>query len=332
MHGYPASTEPDTLPSWRVLILGEFPADLLADGLVPERTVPVATDDAGRVSVREALRAHRPAPGGTAPDSPPLLLLTSHDLSLAGCDTLFGYASVRDRMAIVSSHRLESEDRALVRRRLAAVMAHERGHLDGLRHCPTRGCLMTPARGVADLDERGLARCGLCQRPQRRLLGTLAAAAGFVLLIASLDACAEILKVRKQPFNWQASNGRVAVFFKDTPLVTLADNGAVPTAERAELMTRSLNRLFLQVHPPSLEVQPKGAEGAVIRAGTLPVGEVLPSDAGGHPALEVAQQWAGQIQPLLRAKGLAGESCPGCHVTRIDEIDREMRTKGTFRR
>ena len=52
----------------------------------------------------------------------------------------------------------------------------------------------------------------------------------------------------------------------------------------------------------------------------------------GQGAVAVAEQWARTIQPLLRGKGLASESCPGCHIRRIGEINYEMSNKGILRR
>lgn len=311
----------------RSQLLGEFTGDLLPDGLTPDITVPVVRDRLGRVSVEEVARAHR-QPEGT----PPLLLLTSHDLFLSGCHSLFGFASARDQVAIVSSARLGREGDERRRTRLANVIAHERGHLDGLRHCPTRGCVMSRAQSVADIDARGLEPCGRCPRASHRLVGALAAVAVLVLLIAAMDAGATVMRVRKQPFSWHAADGNVSLFFKDSSLVTLGNAGAASPVARAERMTRALNRLFLQVHPDSLEVHPQGTAGALIRAGGQPIVEVLPGDANGRAALQVAQQWAGKIQTLLLAKGLKSESCPGCHIRRIDEIDSEMRNKGRLRR
>jgi archaemetzincin len=68
---------------------------------------------------------------------------------------------------VVSTARL-SEDAALLGRtilgeRLAKESVHELGHVLGLLHCGTPGCVMGRSAGVRDVDAKGHALCEACR-------------------------------------------------------------------------------------------------------------------------------------------------------------------------
>lgn len=295
----------------RVRVLGS-----IDEGLVPEEIarspLPVNLDSEGRVPVRDVLREY----GG---DTAPVVLLTSHDLSSPGCRRLFGYADRRRRAAIVSTFHLRSQDQATLRRRVANIMAHEVGHLDGRGHCSDPRCVMRPARTAADVDTRGMELCGRCrQRPARKY--ALAAIAAILLAVFGLDAVAQALHRRSKPFSWREQDRAAYVLYQKEPVLTLADS------VRARAAAQSLNELFLTLSPPPLEVVPAG-DAALVRAGTQPVLEIQPADAAGGDPLSLGRSFAARVEPLLRGKGAEHESCPSCHIYRLQEVEQAARDR-----
>lgn len=316
------ATPPFLAMPMRVIVLGEFDETLLPEDVTPERVVSTALDRCGRISVPQVLRDYR-----QPPEAAPLLLVTAHDLSQPGCDSLFGYANQSGRVAIVSTYRLYTSNAAQTRRRLANVMAHEYGHLEGNRHCSTPNCLMYPARRPEDIDARSLESCGRCPRAATRLVHVLAVAAAVALTIASLDRIGHALRFNKEPFSWSHQNGEVQLTFRKSPLLALGhENTFVPA--RAEALARSLNSLYLQIHPPAMEVVPTENGKALIRAGNAPLIEMEATGA----VNQTAQQWIAQIEPILKSKGLKGENCANCHIDRISQIDYEISRKGLLKR
>jgi predicted Zn-dependent protease len=124
-----------------------------------------------------------------APSSRPTLIVTLRPIVTTGSDPLFGYADARRRVAIVSLARLGGEtDDPRVWRRLANVVAHERGHLAGLAHCDSAACLMNRAPTVEGLDRRPNELCGRCAVGQRRgVLWGVVALLGLLLVVAGVD-------------------------------------------------------------------------------------------------------------------------------------------------
>ena len=47
--------------------------------------------------------------------------------------------------------------------RLRNLILHELGHLQGLKHCRTPGCLMTPVMAIEELDYRQDLPCEICR-------------------------------------------------------------------------------------------------------------------------------------------------------------------------
>jgi hypothetical protein len=244
------------------------------------------------------------------------VLLTSHDLALRGCESLFGYADRRRGVAVVSTFRLGGDGEALRRERTTKVIAHERGHLEGLRHCRTPGCVMHPARSVADLDARGLAPCERCRRPRlgwRRALAAAVVCAGF---FAGLDALARTVKVKSPPFSVRAGRDRAVVLYKREAVMRLGDQS------RARAFAQSLNSLYAQISPPPLE-----AVGAAIRAGGATLVELDGTDANGDDPVRFARNWVTRMEPLMRAKGTEAEGCPDCHIRRLAEVREAVRNR-----
>ena len=68
---------------------------------------------------------------------------------------IFGMAFINGSTCVVSTFRLGEGkvDTVLFHERLKKVIAHEVGHILGLPHCPTPGCLMQDAQGrIATID------------------------------------------------------------------------------------------------------------------------------------------------------------------------------------
>jgi hypothetical protein len=316
--------------------------DDVDDALIPpgagaiERAVgpsAASANSAARRQVADALRAFRPDAA-----APRVLVVTSRDLVKRGLHRLYGFSDRRRRVAIVSTFQLGSDPA-----RVANVIAHELGHLDGLRHCRTPGCLMSPARSVHDIDARAGRPCGSCPRA----LGSLVARAGRAGVAASLagvTACAMVFAgldlverllnpPPKAPFRCgpAASDGTAPLVFDGVPVLASDGSGgrqAIPC--RSAATPDMLNRMFRDVRPPALEIAALGPGHALVRHGQATVVEVgIPDAAGQDPSL-VASRWAGEIRRLVRAKGAPTEVCPECHVSRADEVERVARRKGRF--
>ena len=173
----------------RPFAFGELPPSLATSvstaSRAPLATLPLADvqlDARGRVLVADLVRAARRADS----DSARLLVVTSVDLAVPECASLFGFTDRRRGVAVVSTARLEDQDSARASARLGNVIAHEAGHLDGLAHCESDRCLMHTASTVEELDRRPEARCGRCPRAGMFRRRVLAAAALVGLVGASV--------------------------------------------------------------------------------------------------------------------------------------------------
>jgi hypothetical protein len=285
-----------------IRILEDAAADLLANG--EDRRLPV----------RQLLGGQRP----TGCD--PLLLVTSRDLALRGCLSLFGYADRRRGVAVVSTFRLSGDGEDRLAARLTNVIAHERGHLDGLRHCRAEGCVMHPVQSVRDLDARPVERCARCRRPHRGWTAYATAAAVSVLVLAGLHASASLVKVKKPPFSWRQERGAGVVVFQHRPVL------AVRSEAEARAAALRFNGLFAQLTPPPIEASAEGA-GAVLRAGGVTLAAIDSRGAGGGDPLDYAQAWAARMGWLMRAKGTEAEGCPDCHIRRLPEVEAAARLR-----
>jgi len=84
---------------------------------------------------------------------------------------IFGYGEIGGRACVVSTYRLKFHrpGAALMRRRLRILVLHEIGHTLGLRHCPTRGCVMQDCKGTIRTVDASTGRfCSTCRSKIRR--------------------------------------------------------------------------------------------------------------------------------------------------------------------
>jgi hypothetical protein len=114
--------------------------------------LPALPDERGITLIR-ALAALRPAR--------PVLALTSRTLRNAHNEPLGGEAQVGGRIAVVSTAGQGDDPPGMARR-----VAHEVGHLQGLRHCAAGGCVM----GANTPEPPGEGSpVGFCERCQAHL-------------------------------------------------------------------------------------------------------------------------------------------------------------------
>jgi archaemetzincin len=103
-------------------------------------------------------------------DSSRLLAVTSHDMFAAGRPYVFGYGHLRDRVAIISTARLEERwyrrgaHEPLVRQRLYKAAVHELGHTAGNPHCTAERCIMREVADLDALDALPMFYCADCMR------------------------------------------------------------------------------------------------------------------------------------------------------------------------
>ena len=100
-----------------------------------------------------------------------LLGVTDVDLFIPILTFVFGEAQVRGRAAVVSTARLGEPgfpDERIVLERLSKESVHEMGHVFGLLHCETPGCVMGRSASVQDVDGK---RGDLCPACRGRIAG-----------------------------------------------------------------------------------------------------------------------------------------------------------------
>jgi len=112
----------------------------------------------------------------TPRDYDKVLALTERDISVPKEPYpdwgIFGLGQMGGRPAVVSTFRLHRgrASEGLFRDRLEKVALHEVGHLFGLPHCPTAGCLMEDAKGtIATVDRGGKTFCATCEAALRKI-------------------------------------------------------------------------------------------------------------------------------------------------------------------
>lgn len=122
---------------------------------------PVDVPEAIELLERSPIRAGRileHTPPGT-------IVVVELEISTRWLVRALGWADVRRRCAVVTAHTLDA-GRVSSSERLAKLIAHEAGHLLGLRHCSSPSCL---ARAIQRHEELDALR-GFCPRCQRRLV------------------------------------------------------------------------------------------------------------------------------------------------------------------
>jgi archaemetzincin len=96
------------------------------------------------------------------------------DMYAAGRTFVFGYAHLRDGVAVYSVSRLREEwygrssDDAKLHARSYRALAHEIGHTFGNPHCEEPGCVMRAVSQIESLDALGPSYCESCLRRVRR--------------------------------------------------------------------------------------------------------------------------------------------------------------------
>ena len=102
------------------------------------------------------------------PDAVRLLAVTELDLFIPMLSFIYGQAQLDGRVSIVSLARLRQEfytlpaNRVLALARLLKEGLHELGHTFGLTHCIEKGCPMSLATNIHQLDLKGSDFCNSC--------------------------------------------------------------------------------------------------------------------------------------------------------------------------
>lgn len=97
------------------------------------------------------------------------------DIYFQNLNFVFGLASPTAKVAVVSLARLNPEfygDRQNVElyvSRIRKEVIHEIGHLEGLSHCQTQGCVMNFSNSIFDVDRKSDKFCNLCLKHISRL-------------------------------------------------------------------------------------------------------------------------------------------------------------------
>ncbi len=106
------------------------------------------------------------------PEEEAIVGLVDVDLTAPGLNFIFGEADRRQGVAVVALARLRlGADPATLRRRVLIEAVHELGHLAGLGHCTSPGCVMRFANTLADVDEKTPDFCPRCEAQIARPAG-----------------------------------------------------------------------------------------------------------------------------------------------------------------
>ena len=103
------------------------------------------------------------------PDAVRLLAVTEKDLFIPMLTFVFGQAQLQGPAAVVSLARLRQEfyqlppSSILLTARALKEVLHEIGHTFGLIHCQDRGCIMSLATNIRQLDMKGSEFCRSCE-------------------------------------------------------------------------------------------------------------------------------------------------------------------------
>lgn len=100
--------------------------------------------------------------------------LTADDIFEDGKPFVFGLASLSDRIAIISTARLQSSDGRVYADRLTKLVMHEAGHTFGLHHHAADHCVMRRDPSVVSLDDAPTTPCQRCHSKLLRRAQALA--------------------------------------------------------------------------------------------------------------------------------------------------------------
>jgi archaemetzincin len=123
----------------------------------------------GSIPVLEMLTQLCPA------DAWKVLAVTGRDLFIPVLTFVFGHAQLGGRAAVISLARLRQEfyglapNREVFVERACKEALHETGHMFGLVHCADRGCAMSLATNVRQIDAKHAAFCAPCAARLRRI-------------------------------------------------------------------------------------------------------------------------------------------------------------------
>jgi archaemetzincin len=113
-------------------------------------------------------------------DAAKLLTVTDRDLFVPVLTFLFGQAQLGGLVGVLSLARLRQEfygfapNRELFEERAAKEALHETGHMFGLVHCSDRGCAMSLATNIRQIDMKQSALCAPCKARLARAQGVKA--------------------------------------------------------------------------------------------------------------------------------------------------------------
>lgn len=97
------------------------------------------------------------------------------DIYFQNLNFVFGLASPTAKVAVVSLTRMRPEfygqpkDEELYFSRIKKEIRHELGHLWGLGHCHTPGCVMSFSNSIQDVDRKSDKFCNFCLKQLGRL-------------------------------------------------------------------------------------------------------------------------------------------------------------------
>ena len=160
---------PEALAAIRERVLAEFGAPVRELELpAVEFAFDRSRGQYGSIPVLEMLTRLYPA------DALKLLAITERDLFIPVLTFVFGHAQLGGRVAVVSLARLRQEfyglepNSEVFLERTYKEVLHEAGHTFGLVHCNDRGCAMSLATNVRQIDQKRAAFCASCGALLRR--------------------------------------------------------------------------------------------------------------------------------------------------------------------
>ncbi|MEW6069703.1 MAG: archaemetzincin family Zn-dependent metalloprotease [Candidatus Thermoplasmatota archaeon] len=98
-----------------------------------------------------------------------VLGITNVDLYAEPLNFIFGQAELSGRTCVISTYRLEHEDREIFVARMVKEAVHELGHIFGLEHCSNELCVMKFSNCIEDTDRKGKWYCKECELKLKRL-------------------------------------------------------------------------------------------------------------------------------------------------------------------